>query len=65
MAQLRTPASMVSLAFKMRGEGMGVRASGCVLDVSHSTVLRWEEQMADQASQWSPKAPSIEMTLDL
>lgn len=42
------------MALKMRGEGMGVRASSRVLDKSHSTILRWEEQMARQASQWSP-----------
>lgn len=57
MARLRTPASTVALVLKMRGEGMGVRASGRVLAVSHSSVLRWEQRLATQAEQWSPTAP--------
>jgi hypothetical protein len=57
MAGLRTPASIVSIALKMRGDGMGVRASSRVLDKSHSTILRWEARMAAQAAQWSPSAP--------
>ena len=35
MSRLRTPASVVSLALKMRSEGMGIRASGRVLEKSH------------------------------
>jgi transposase-like protein len=57
MARLRTPTETVSLALKMRGEGMGVRASGRVLDKSHSTILRWQERMSRQESKWSPAAP--------
>jgi transposase-like protein len=57
MAGLRTPTSIVSIALKMRGEGMGVRASSRVLDKSHSSILRWEARMAAQAAQWSPSVP--------
>jgi len=57
MARLRTPTSLVSIALKMRGEGMGVRASSRVLDKSHSTILNWEARMAAQAVEWSPPAP--------
>lgn len=57
MARLRTPASIVSLALKMRTEGMGVRASGRVLEKSHVSILRWEQRLADQQQQWSPSAP--------
>lgn len=57
MARLRTPTSLVSLALKMRGEGMGVRASGRVLDKSHSTILRWQQRLSNQESAWSPTAP--------
>lgn len=57
MAGLRTSTEIVAIALRMRGEGMGVRASSRVLDKSHSTILRWEERMAKQASQWSPAAP--------
>lgn len=42
VARLRTSTSTVSIALKMRSEGMGVRASGRVLDKSHSTILRWQ-----------------------
>jgi transposase-like protein len=54
MFRLRTPTSIVSIALKMRGEGMGVRASSRVLDKSHSTILRWEARMAAQVATWSP-----------
>jgi transposase-like protein len=57
MARLRTPTSLVSIALKMRGEGMGVRASSRVVDKSHSTILGWETRMAAQAVEWSPPAP--------
>lgn len=44
---------------------MGVRASGRVLDVSHSTILRWEERLVAQAEQWSPTAPeNSDITLE-
>jgi hypothetical protein len=44
---------------------MDVRASGRVLDVSHSTILRWEERMVVQAKQWSPAAPeNSDLTLE-
>ncbi len=56
---------MVSLALKMRGEGMGVRASGRVLDKSHSTILRWQQRLAQQAEACSPLAPQgCEVTLE-
>lgn len=57
MARLRTPSSIVAIALKMRGEGMGVRASSRVLDKSHSTIVRWETRMAAQVECWSPPAP--------
>jgi transposase-like protein len=65
MSGLGTPSAIVSIGLKMRGEGMGVRASSRVLDKSHSTILRWEGRMAAQASQWSPPAPENgEVTLE-
>jgi hypothetical protein len=36
---------------------MGVRASGRVLDKSHSTILRWQQRLSNQESAWSPTAP--------
>jgi hypothetical protein len=60
MARLRTPTATVSIALKMRSEGMGVRASGRVLDKSHSTILRWQQRVAQQEADWAPGAPTTE-----
>ena len=59
MARLRTPVSVVSLALKMRSEGMGIRASGRVLEKSHVSIMRWEQRLANQQHQWSPPAPEV------
>lgn len=65
MARLRTPAIMVSMAIKARTEGMGVRATGRVLDKSHATIIRWEQRLAAQVNKWSPVAPSgAEVTIE-
>lgn len=56
MQRLRTPVATVSKALKGRTEGLGVRATARVFDVSHSTVLRWEQRVADKESDWSPSA---------
>ena len=58
MSRLRTPARVVSLALKMRSEGMGIRASGRVLEKSHVSIMRWEQKLAPQSQQWSPDAPA-------
>jgi hypothetical protein len=57
MARLRTSSTIVTLAMNVRTEGMGVRATGRSLGKSHSSILRWEQRLANQASQWSPRAP--------
>lgn len=57
MARLRTPASIVSFALSVRTEGMGVRATGRSFGKSHSTILRWEQRLAQQVAHWSPPAP--------
>jgi len=65
MARLRTSTATVSLAMKMRGEEMGVRASGRVLDIAYFTILRWQERMSRQETAWSPLAPEDgEITLE-
>lgn len=64
MARLRTPTSTVLIALQMRSEGMGVRASGRVLDKSHSTILRWQQRVAQQESAWSPAAEGGDVTLE-
>lgn len=56
---------VVSLALNVRTEGMGVRATGRSFGKSHSTIIRWERRLANQASQWSPPAPGgAEVTLE-
>lgn len=57
MARLRTSSTIVALAMNVRTEGMGVRATGRSVGKSHSSILRWEQRLANQASQWSPPAP--------
>jgi len=65
MSRLRTPAHVVSLALKMRTEGMGIRASGRVLEKSHTSIMRWEQKVAEQQQQWSLPAPSgSDMTIE-
>ena len=57
MARLRTPTSMVAIAQKKRTEGTGIRATGRILEKSHSTIIRWKQRVADKATAWSPPAP--------
>jgi transposase-like protein len=57
MARLRTPSQVVEFALKNRSEGMGARATGRVFDKSHTTVLRWEERLAEFTDAWSPPVP--------
>ena len=42
----------------VRTEGLGVRAAGRSFGKSHSTILRWEERMAEQSQPWFPPAPA-------
>jgi hypothetical protein len=58
MSRLRTPANVVAFALKMRTEGMGIRASGRVLEKSHTSIMRWEQKLVNQSQQWSPPAPA-------
>jgi len=37
---------------------MGIRASGRVLEKSHTSIMRWEQKVAAQSQQWSPDAPA-------
>jgi len=65
MARLRTSTTTVAMALKIRTEGTGVRATGRILALSHSTVLRWENRVADKVKDWSPPAPvDTEVTLE-
>lgn len=65
MAHLRAPISVVAMALNSRTEGMGVRAAGRTFGKSHSTILRWEERLANQVDAWSPPASvGREVTLE-
>jgi transposase-like protein len=65
MARLRTPVMLVSMAIKARTEGIGIRATGRVLDKSHSTISRWEQRLAAKVDKWSPTAPiGAEVTIE-
>lgn len=56
MARLRTPSEVVATAINVRSEGLGLRATGRSFGKSHATIIRWEERLATQVSQWSPSA---------
>jgi transposase-like protein len=65
MARLRAPSSVVAMALNSRTEGTGAGATGRVFGKSHSTILRWEERLANQVDEWSPPAPGErEVTLE-
>jgi hypothetical protein len=64
-ARLRAPNSGVVTALNSRTEVMGARAAGRTFGKSHSTILRWEERLANQDDAWSPPAPADqEVTLE-
>jgi hypothetical protein len=37
---------------------MGARATARTLEKSHSTILGWEQRLAQKSADWSPPAPS-------
>ena len=48
MARLRAPSAVVATALNRRTEGMGARAADRTFGKSYSTILRWEERLANQ-----------------
>lgn len=50
MENIKSPISKIALALKMRGEGLGLRATGRVLGSDKHTITRWENLFADQKS---------------
>lgn len=57
LSRLRTPSVIVGAALNVRTEGLGVRATGRSFGKSHSTIMRWEQRLAQQTRAWSPPAP--------
>lgn len=65
MARLRTSSEVVSMAMKVRSEGLGIRATGRVLGKSGASIIHWEKRLSDQVLNWSPPAPEkSEVTLE-
>jgi transposase-like protein len=65
MARLRTSPETIALAMKVRSEGLGIRATGRVLEKSGGSIINWEKRLSTQVSNWSPPAPDgSEITLE-
>jgi transposase-like protein len=47
MANLRTPVETISLAMKVRSEGLGLRATGRILGVAANSVINWEKHLSE------------------
>jgi transposase-like protein len=54
---LRTNLNTVEMALKVRGEGLGIRATARILDKAPSSISNWEERLSTQLKSWSPQAP--------
>lgn len=57
MARLRTSPETIALAMKVRSEGLGIRATGRVLEKSAGSIVTWEKRLSAQLRNWSPPAP--------
>ena len=57
MSRLRTSSRLVSFALNAGAEGMGIRATGRTFGQSHTTIMRWEQRLANKLEEWSPPAP--------
>ena len=65
MSRLRTSSAIVGAALNVRTEGLGIRATGRWFGKSHSTIMGWEQRLAQQNIQWSPSAPEgADVTLE-
>jgi len=42
----------------MRTEGMGIRATGRVLEKPHASIIGWERRVAAKEAAWTASAPS-------
>jgi transposase-like protein len=57
IANLQTSTEVISLAMKMRSEGLGMRATARVIGVALNSVIKWEQRLSNCLSEWSPPAP--------
>jgi transposase-like protein len=51
IANLQTPVETISLAMKMRSEGLGMRATARVIGVAPNSVIAWEERLSKALSE--------------
>jgi hypothetical protein len=53
------------MAIRVRSEGLGIRATGRVLEKSGGSSINWEKRWSAQLLNWSPDAPEgSEVTLE-
>jgi hypothetical protein len=56
---------VIALALKVRSEGLGLRATGRVLEKSGGNIINLGKRLSVQVTHWSPPAPtSGEVTLE-
>lgn len=48
MENIKTPISKIASALRLRSEGLGLRATGRVLESNKSTITKWENRFAAQ-----------------
>jgi transposase-like protein len=60
---IKSPISKVSSAVKIRGEGMGLRATGRILGMHKNTVSTWERLFGDQKYKRGPKRKKCQAPL--
>lgn len=48
MEKIKSPISKVAAAMRLRSEGLGLRATGRVLQANKRTIAKWEELFAEQ-----------------
>jgi transposase-like protein len=46
IANLQTSTEVISLAMKMRSEGLGMRARARVIGVAPNSVIKWEQRLS-------------------
>ena len=57
MSRFCTSSSLVSFVLNARAAGMGIRATGRTFGKSHTTIMRWQQRLANKLEEWSPPAP--------
>lgn len=65
MYRMRTSPEIVEYAINNRTEGTGLRATARIYKTSHSTIIRWEQRLAEKKEEWSPSvSEGVETTVE-